>query len=279
MTELANAKINLCLNVVRKRSDGYHELEMVMVPLALHDVLSVDEANEIIITSDDSNMPCDSSNTIYKAISLMKKTFDIKQNYKVHVEKRIPMQAGLAGGSSDAAATIRAINKLAKLNLNEEELISLAKQVGADVPFCLINRPAVVKGIGEFITPFEMKMQYHVLLVKPNKGVSTKEAFETLDFTKTIHPNVDLMSEGLILGNEQMIKDNLQNTLEQSAFELVPEIDVIKKDLLECGFEMVLMSGSGSTVFALSENEKLIDSTKETFKTRYEFVVKTKILG
>ena len=279
MIELANAKINLCLNVVQKRNDGYHELEMVMVPLALHDVLTIEEAAEIVITSDDSNMPCDSSNTIYKAIIIMKETFSISSNYKVHVKKRIPMQAGLAGGSSDAAATVRAINKLAKLNLSEERLISLAKQIGADVPFCIVNKPALVKGIGEFITPFIIKGQYHVLLVKPSRGVSTKEAFQTLDFTNTIHPNVELMRESLIIGNEDMIKDSLQNTLEQSAFELVPEIKTIKNELIEYGFEMVLMSGSGSTVFALSENEKLIESAKDVFKTRYEFVAKTKIIG
>ena len=279
MIELANAKINLCLNVVNRRVDGYHELEMIMVPLELHDVLTIDKAKETIITSDDVNMPCDERNTIYRAIMLMNETYNLETNFKVHVEKRIPMQAGLAGGSSDGAATIRAINKLMNLSISLEDLIPLAKKVGADVPFCLVNKPAIVKGIGEFITPFEIQNDYSVLLIKPSLGVSTKEAFDMLDFTTAIHPNVELMRTGLIEGNDRMVKDNLLNTLEQSAFKIVPEINTIKQELTQLGFDKVLMSGSGSTVFALSENDQLINSVEEILRTKYEFVRKTKIKG
>ena len=279
MIEKAYAKINICLNVVCRRDDGYHELEMIMVPLDLHDEIHIEFSNTSSISSNDVNMPTDNSNTILKAINIMKDKYSLKENFKVEVIKNIPMQAGLAGGSSDAAATIGAINSMCNLELSNDELIEVGKQVGADVPFFIINKPALVKGIGEKISPFEMKTDYHILLVKPDEGVSTKEAFETLVFETAIHPNVEQMKKGLSEGIEELIIHNLQNTLEQSAFKLVPVISQIKSELQEFGFERVLMSGSGSAVFALSENEELVSLAQEHFGSRYKFVRKTKIKG
>jgi len=279
MIEKAYAKINICLNVVCRRADGYHELEMIMVPLDLHDEIHIEFSDTSSISSNDVNMPTDDSNTILKAINIMKEKYSLNENFKVEVIKNIPMQAGLAGGSSDGAATIRAINNMCNLSLSNDELIEVGKKIGADVPFCIINKPALVKGIGEKIAPFKMKNSYHILLVKPIEGVSTKEAFETLDFETAIHPNVEQMQKGLSEGIEELILYNLQNTLEQSAFKLVPVISQIKRELREFGFDKVLMSGSGSTVFALSENEELVSLAQTHFSSKYKFVRKTKIKG
>ena len=146
----AHAKINLGLNVVRKREDGYHELEMVMMPIALHDLIYVTVIETgIEITSNSAIMPTDERNIMYKAAKLMMDTYNIEQGIKIHIYKHIPIQAGLAGGSSDGAAVMRAINELFHLNKTNDELALLGKQIGADVPFCIYEQPAFVSGIGE----------------------------------------------------------------------------------------------------------------------------------
>lgn len=278
MKEFANAKLNLCLNVVGKRLDGYHELEMIMVPLDLHDTLVVEVADETTLVSD-VDMPMDRSNTIIKAIDVMRKHFGFTENFAIHVTKRIPMQAGLAGGSSDGAAMLRCINQLLRLNVSLEELAQIGKEIGADVPFCVYNCPAIVKGIGEKVTPFHFPQDYHVLLIKPEEGVSTKEAFGRLNFDTAIHPDCELLKRALLNQEDTEIAKYMQNTLEASAFELVPIIREIKEECLSYGFPYVLMSGSGSTVFALSENEDFVENAYKHFENRYNFVVKTRIKG
>ncbi len=148
----AHAKINLCLNVVGRRDDGYHELEMVMVPLTLHDTIYIELSDKDEYSCSDQSLPMDLSNTVVKAVELMRKTFGFKEHFKVHIQKEIPSQAGLAGGSADAAAVMKAIRELLKIDVSIEELSQLGKQVGADVPFCVMETCALVKGIGEKIS-------------------------------------------------------------------------------------------------------------------------------
>lgn len=276
MIELANAKLNLCLNVKSRREDGYHELEMIMVPLEIHDTLEVEIAE---CTSLESNveMPMDSSNTIIKAIEVMRKHFDFNENFKIRVEKRIPMQAGLAGGSSDGAAMLRSINQLLKLNVDIETLAQIGKEIGADVPFCVYNQPAIVKGIGEKIETFNMPNSYYVLLVKPKEGVSTKLCFESLDLSSAIHPDCYALKDALVNERKDAISKHMQNTLESSAFKILPKIEAIKNELIQYGFPYVLMSGSGSTVFALSESKEFVEKAYMKYRGNYDFVEKTKI--
>ncbi|MDD6467683.1 MAG: 4-(cytidine 5'-diphospho)-2-C-methyl-D-erythritol kinase [Erysipelotrichaceae bacterium] len=278
MREYANAKLNLCLNVVGKREDGYHELEMIMVPLDLHDTLVVELAEETTLTSE-VPLPMDRSNTIIKAIEVMRKHFRFTEQFAIQLTKRIPMQAGLAGGSSDGAAMLRCLNQLLNLNLSIEQLAQIGKEVGADVPFCVYNCPAIVKGIGEQVTPFHFPQEYHVLLIKPEQGVSTKEAFARLQFETMIHPDCEQLKEALLQQDHEKIQRSMQNTLEASAFEIVPVIRKIKQECLDYGFPYVLMSGSGSTVFALSESEDFVQQAYHSFKNQYDFVVKTRIKG
>lgn len=261
MKESAYAKINLSLDVVCKREDGYHELSMIMLPLAFHDTLEIELSDKDIYTSD-SDMIFDESNTIVKAVKIMREAYKLKQCFKIHCEKRIPMQAGLAGGSADAAAVLRGINTLCDLNIPMNELALLGKKIGADVPFCVLNKPAYVSGIGEKIEPFDPIFDYEILLVKPQKGVSTKRAFEMLDFKTAIHPQISKIVSALKIGNAKAWIPELGNTLEQTAFQLVPEIETIKKQLQKDGFDAVLMSGSGSCLFGLTHNLALIEQVK-----------------
>jgi len=278
MIERAYAKINLCLDVVRKREDGYHELRMIMVPIDFYDILEMERAEETTISLNRTYLPVDNKNTVIKAIHLMQEAYGITQNYNCRLQKHIPTQAGLAGGSADAAAAIRLINKDQYLNLSIEEMISIAKQVGADVPFCIVNKPALVEGIGEKIETFKCNPDFYILLVKPSRGVSTKRAFEALNFDSIIHPKVDEMRNALIKNDYEEIIQCLGNSLEEVSLKLVDEIREVKEELIELGFDGVLMSGSGSTVFGITRNKRILREASVVMKGNRNFVRSCRIL-
>lgn len=229
MISKANAKINLCLNVVGKREDGYHELEMIMLPLTLHDTIHIKIADEDKFTCSDKALVMDSSNTVVKAVQIMKETFQITKCFNIHVEKKIPAQAGLAGGSADAAAVMKAIRSLCNLSVSIDELAQLGKRIGADVPFCIYNKPAIVKGIGEKLTPFPISKPMSILLVKPEQGVPTGKAFSMLDFNQCAHPNIEKVKQYVQEDKYDQLQEVIGNSLEYSAFQLVPEIQTIKQ--------------------------------------------------
>ena len=276
----AYAKINLALDVVRKREDGYHDLEMIMAPISLHDLLYIDVIDEgIIIESNSKIMPTDKRNIMYKVAVLIQERYHLKKGVKIYVYKHIPTQAGLAGGSADGAAVIKAMNKLFHLNLSSEEMATLGKEVGADIPFCIYEKIAFVEGVGEklqFTTqPFEAKL----LLVKPKKGVSTKKSFSKLNLNKVIHQDCRKMRDGINNNNYQEVIDNLQNTLEQPSIQMIPDIQKIKDEMMTLGFDGALMSGSGSCVFGITRNEEILDAGFEHFKNKYHFVRKSEIVN
>lgn len=283
ITVKAYAKINLAINVFDKREDGYHDVDMVMIPLELHDIIELDpmpNGYESYITSDDISLPTDESNLSYKAFLKLRKEFNMNKNFMIHIYKRIPMSAGLGGGSADAAAVFNAISKYCKMSLSYDEIIKATKEIGGDVPFCIYNRPARCKGIGEELEFFTMKKKYHVLLIKPKQGVITKEAYAGFD-ELTIKPelsNIDRLIEGLKNDEEDVIIQEMKNGLQPSAIKLVPEIQNIIDVLNETGLKMVLMSGSGSTVFALSTDKNLIQKAAQKFDKHNYKVVITKTL-
>ena len=274
----AYAKINLSLDVKGKRKDGYHELDMIMVPIDLYDLVNIELATEDRFTCNVEGLAMDSSNTVVKAATLMREVYHLDQKFHIHVEKNIPAQAGLAGGSSDGAAVMRGIQELCKLDIPIEELAMLSKQVGADVPFCVMAKSAVVQGIGEYITPFDVHCNFDILLVKPPMGVSTQQAFSMLDFSKCAHPSSMAVRKCLEEDRFEELAHCMGNSLEYSAFQLVSDIAKIKTELSEAGFEVVLMSGSGSTVFALTRDQALLNTQAEKMKAKGYFVAKTKIV-
>ena len=278
MKERAYAKINLCLDVIRRREDGYHDLRMIMVPLDFYDVLEMVPAEKTTLSINRSWLPVNDKNTVIKAINVMKETYGFDQNYACVLQKHIPSQAGLAGGSADAAAAIRIMNRLQNLHMTRDDMIAIGKQIGADVPFCTVNRPSVVEGIGERITPFQNNLKFHVLLVKPHKGVSTKKAFEGIDFKTVVHPDPAVIRDAMVNNDYDALVNGLGNSLEEVSMNLVPEIRDIKQDLLDLGFDGALMSGSGSTVFGITRNAELLKHGADAMHEQGYFTRMTRIL-
>lgn len=273
----AYGKINLSLNVLRRREDGYHDLDMIMAPISLHDTLDLELSDADMFTSN-IEMEFTSDNTVCKAIELMREAYDIKECFKIHVDKQIPMQAGLAGGSADGAAMLVAINELCKVQASEEELAAIALKIGADVPFCLKSQICRVRGIGEKLEAIHTQLEYKVLLVKPQSGVSTKEAYENIDFDTCIHPNIEEALKRLEDNDSSFVK-YLGNTLEASAMKVNKEIIEVKRKMSDFPFDCVMMSGSGSCVFGLTADQGIINSAKEVLQGQYEFVEECKLLS
>ncbi len=275
----AHAKINLGLNVVGKREDGYHELEMIMVPISLHDLLYINIIDDgIEIISNSSIMPLNEKNIMYKVAKAMMDRYHIQKGIRIHIYKHIPMQAGLAGGSADGAAVMRAINILFKLGLSYEELAELGKTIGADIPFCIYEKPAFVSGIGEKLEFIENNIKKYIVLVKPKKGVSTKRSFGMLEIEKEEHPDCRSLKDAIIENDYDTMLESMGNTLEGVSMKLVPQIGEIKKTLEDMGFDIALMSGSGSCVFALTEDENLVDEAVNHFRKQKMFAQRATFL-
>ncbi len=261
----ANAKINLSLDVVRRREDGYHDLRMIMLPLTLHDTLTVELASHDTLTCDDERVPLGEENLIFRALAYLRKEWGLEAHFRIHLEKRIPMEAGLAGGSADAGAIIRAALALTHQDISMDAVARGAKQVGADVPFCVWNQSARVEGIGERIRLLRDACHFEILLVKPSSGVSTGKAYQMLDFTKVEHPDIDRIEECLVKDDYVQLCQQLGNTLEYSAFLLNPDVEQLKLELLAAGVDGALMSGSGSTVFAIDRDHDKLQQLKERY--------------
>jgi 4-diphosphocytidyl-2-C-methyl-D-erythritol kinase len=274
----AYAKINVGLDVVSKRDDGYHELSMVMLPIELYDLIDIEPALEASFRCTPPYRIRPEKNTLLKAIEVCREAHPFESQFKIHLHKTIPSQAGLGGGSSDAAAVINYLDDHFKWNLSDEEKISLAVKVGADVPFCLFNKPAIVSGIGEKLDFFTMKNPLNLVLIQPHKGVSTKLAFKDLDIPNLVHPKISDIALALKEGNELALYESMGNSLEDKAISLVPEIDLIKKELLDYGLEFSMMTGSGSVVMGFSQDEGLLHRAAKDLKSQYRFVRLTKVL-
>lgn len=275
------AKINVCLDITGLREDGYHLLDMVMLPLELHDSLLIEETPRAVdnyITLDDFTIGDSEYNTVSQAIDYLDKAHPLNTKFKIDLHKVIPMKAGLGGGSSNAAFVLKAINDYKKLNISEEELNKIAIKIGADVSFFIKNKPARCQGIGEIIEPIEIKNDYHVLLVKPELGCSTKEVYLKCDKKKNWpHGNVETVIKALKEGDDDLLASSIFNVLEEPAIEMVPEIQNIKDELKELGFKIVMMTGSGSAVFALSTDKKLIKLGARKLENKYNVII-TRVL-
>ena len=275
------AKINICLDITGVREDGYHLLDMVMLPLELHDTLLIEETPRAVdnyITLDDFSMVESEFNTVNKAINYLDDVFHLNTKFKIDLHKVIPMKAGLGGGSSNAAFTLNAINTYKKLNATEEQLHNIAVKIGADVPFFLHNKPARCLGIGDEIKTVNVKNNYYVLLVKPERGCSTKDVYTLCDKVHNWpHGNVEDVIKALEDGDDELLAKSAFNVLEQSSIKMVPEIQTIKDELKALGFKIVLMSGSGSAVFALSTDKKLIKLGAKKLENKYNIII-TKVI-
>jgi len=260
--EKAPAKINLVLDVLRKREDGYHEVEMIMTMVDLADRIELMEipGDTIVLSCQAGYVPLDEKNLAFQAAKLMKERYHVRKGVYIHLNKKIPVAAGLAGGSSDAAATLRGLNRLWNLNLSTAELQQLGAELGSDVPYCVAGGTAISRGRGEILEPIPSLPKCWVILAKPPINVSTAAIYEQLNIDKIDnHPSVQKMKEAITKKDYEQICRSLGNVLENVTLSLYPEVGRIKKSMIKLGADGVLMSGSGPTVFGLVRREsKLI---------------------
>lgn len=262
----ALAKINLGLDVVRRREDGYHEVRMIMQTIQLYDRLDIKRTQEpgIQIQTNLSFLPVNENNLIYKAAKLLMDEFSITDGVSVKLDKRIPVAAGMAGGSTDAAAMLIGVNRLFSLGLTKRELMERGVQIGADVPYCIMRGTALAEGIGEALSPLPPMVKCPVLIAKPSISVSTKFVYQNLKLDDTtIHPDIDRLIDDIKAKNLHDIAAHMGNVLETVTIPNYPVIDEIKKHMLSNGAVGVMMSGSGPTVFGLFDDE---DTAKKAYK-------------
>lgn len=255
----ALAKVNLGLDVVRRREDGYHEVKMIMQTIHLYDRLDIRKMKEpgIQIQSNLSFLPVNENNLIYKAGKLLMDEFGITEGVSVKLDKRIPVAAGMAGGSTDAAAMLWGMNRLFSLNLSLEELMKRGVTIGADVPYCLMRGTALAEGIGEKLSPLPPMMKVPILIAKPQISVSTKFVYSNLKLDKdTVHPDIDQCIEDIRRGSLTNLCAHMGNVLESVTIPAYPVIREIKEHMMENGAVGAMMSGSGPTVFGLFSDEK-----------------------
>ncbi|MGL4654466.1 MAG: 4-(cytidine 5'-diphospho)-2-C-methyl-D-erythritol kinase [Sarcina sp.] len=282
MKRKAYAKINIALDAIGKREDGYHLLRMIMQTVDIYDEIELNKNKErkIRLTTDKYYLPTDEKNLAYKAAKLFMETYDIKTGVDIHIKKNIPVSAGMAGGSSDAATVLFLMNKVFNQGINKHELEKLAVKIGADVPYCIEGGTALCEGIGEKIKkikPFKDKI---LVIVKPSFGVSTKDVYGDLDISK-IRKHADI--EGLIkcMAKEDLygVSTRMRNVLENVTVKKHRVIREIKDELREVGAVGTMMSGSGPTVFAFFEDmltaQKAYDKMKDTYKNFDVFITRT----
>ena len=261
----AFAKINLGLDVVRRLPNGYHEVRMIMQTVGICDVLTFRKAvSGIQLVVDNEELPTDGNNLICKAAKLLLESAGIEGGVSITLEKHIPIAAGMAGGSTDAAATLLGINELYEIGYDVDKLEELGVKIGADVPYCIQGGTALAEGIGEVLSPLPTPPTCHLVIAKPDINVSTKFVYENLRANELeSHPDIDGMIEGLEKGDLKAITDRLANVLETVTVPAYPIIDEIKQTMLDAGAEGALMSGSGPTVFGIfTELEKAKQAAK-----------------
>ena len=255
----SRAKINLSIDVLGKRQDGYHLVEMIMQTIDLYDIIKIKEIDidEININSNSEDIPLNKDNIVYKAAKLLKDEFNIKKGIDIFIEKNIPVAAGMAGGSSNAAAVLVGLNKLWNLNLSEVKLQEIGLKLGADVPFCISGGAALAEGIGEKLTSIKGLSEDTIILVcKPNLFVSTKDVYKGLDLENIKNrPDNKFLIQCLREGNINLLSKNMVNLLEDVTSKMHEEIKEIENTMLEYNALGSMMSGSGPTVFGLFDNE------------------------
>lgn len=265
----AMAKINLGLDVLRRRSDGYHDLRMIMQTVFLYDQIELSETDtpDIRLTTNVGYLPVNADNLVYKAAKLLMEEFGIEQGVRIHLKKYIPVAAGLAGGSSDAAAVLIGVNRLFGLGLSKEELKQRGVKIGADVPYCIMRGTALAEGIGDVLTRLPDAPDMHVVLAKPPIHVSTAFVYTNLRADRLEHhPDIDAQVRAIQSGDAHAMAALMGNVLETVTVPAYPVIDEIKAAMKRAGAVNAMMSGSGPTVFGLFDDAGRAKAAYEEFR-------------
>lgn len=273
----AHGKINLSLDVLSRRQNGYHELRMIMQQIALKDIITIAELDKgIRIESNNPNVPTDSSNLVYKASKLLSSRYNIHRGLHIYIEKNIPIAAGLAGGSSNAAAVLKGLNKIWNLDLSLKELMDIGLKIGADVPYCLMGGTALAEGVGEQLTKLPDFSNKLILLANPGVPVSTAYVFKGLDLSSiSKRPNTDGLITAIKEDNLDFVANNMVNLLETVTIKDHPIIEEIKVTMIKHGALGSIMSGSGPTVFGIFNDSKAMRKCKEVLDKKINIVIET----
>lgn len=267
----ARAKINLGLDVLGKRENGYHDVRMVMQTVGIYDHLIMTKIpeDEIIIKLNLSFLPTNENNLVYKAIKLMKEEYELSGGIQVQLNKFIPVAAGMAGGSTDAASALFGMNKMYNLQLPLEKLMELGVRIGADVPYCVMRGTALAEGIGEKLTKLPPMPHCFIVVAKPPVSVSTKIVYEQLDASAIVkHPDIDGIIAAIREGSVERVAARMGNVLEEVTIPMYPVIQTIKQDMLEHGAINAMMSGSGPTVFGIFPDEQTALACRQFLKSK-----------
>lgn len=254
----ARAKINLGLDVLGKREDGYHDVRMVMQTVGIYDRIIITKIpeNDIVIKSNLNFLPTNENNLIYRAAKLLKEQYKFDGGVEIDLNKFIPVAAGMAGGSTDAASTLFGINKIYALGMTQKDMMEIGLKLGADVPYCVMRGTALAEGIGEKLTRLKPMPECPLLIAKPPINVSTKLVYESLDMSGEInHPDIDGIIEAINNQDIAGVAAKMGNVLEQVTIPLYPVIETIKQDMIANGAINAMMSGSGPTVFGIFPDE------------------------
>lgn len=273
------AKINLSIDIVGKREDGYHLVEMIMQSIDLYDILYIKEidCDKIIIKTDSVEIPVDESNIVYKAVKLIKKTYNINKGVEVYIEKNIPVAGGLAGGSTNCAGVLVGLNKMWNLNLRKDKLKEIGLKLGADVPFCIEGGTKLATNIGEKLKDLpSLEDNVYILVCKPDLFVSTKDVYSNIDINNLENrPNNKYLIECLKNKDTINLSRNMKNVLENVTTKMYKEINEIK-NIISTNSLGTIMSGSGPTVFGIYDSEENILSAKNELLKKYNQVYITK---
>lgn len=277
----AYAKINLGLDVLRRRPDGYHEVKMIMQTVDICDDLTFEkrEGPGIGFRIEGADLPADENNLVYRAAALLMEKRQIQEGVSITLYKRIPIAAGMAGGSADAAAALRGLNTLFEMGYSTEELKELGVTLGADIPYCIQGGTMLSEGIGELLTPLSEPPACHLVIVKPDIDVSTAFVYGNLQADKlSFHPDIDGMAAALAAGDLKGITERMGNVLETVTVREYPIIDRLKRLMCGLGAENALMSGSGPTVFGICKEretaEKIAAAIRKEVPSGMVFVTK-----
>lgn len=267
----AHGKINLGLDVTGRLENGYHEVRMIMQSVKLADTVTMRRLSEerIVLGTDKGSLPCDERNLAYRAARQMKENFSLKGGVEIFLEKRIPVAAGMAGGSADCAAVLQGMNELFSLGLSLEKLREEGVKLGADVPFCLMGGCALSEGIGEILTPLRQPPDCVLLLAKPDIDVSTKYVYERLDLqAPKHHPDIEGILRSIEAGDLETLAGKLENVLESVTGKEYPVIGEIEAEMREAGALQAIMSGSGPTVFGIFREEKAAGRARDNIRRK-----------
>ncbi|OON98063.1 MAG: 4-(cytidine 5'-diphospho)-2-C-methyl-D-erythritol kinase [Epulopiscium sp. Nele67-Bin005] len=278
----AKAKINLTLDVVGKREDGYHNLRMIMQTINLHDTIQITKTKspKIQVKSNISWLPTDEKNIAYKAAQLFIEETGIKNGVYIDILKRIPVAAGLAGGSSNAATVLVGLNKMFKTGYTKRQLMEMGVKLGADVPFCILRGTVLAEGIGEVLTVLKPLPYTHILLVKPNISVSTQHIYQSLSVPDIrVHPQTNKVVKAIGRSDTKYIFSHMENVLQEVTIAQYPQIEKIKKTMIEQGAVASMMSGSGPTVFGIFNTKedciRVASYFREVYRLREVYVTST----